>query len=573
MCTGVAMADAANGANAAAVAPEPGARSVSVKHLGRRVGAALMTTAVAQPLEFVVVIGLLALVGFAAYGDHVRNAGFVTDDWAVRTTWLARTQGGDFWNFVDAFLHTRPALGIYLGVVQAVLGFHQHLYLGLALATAILLSGSFYFLLRTLRFPPLHAGVISVLTLVFPAADSLRLWAILSDGSWALALLVLGAVLTLRSFETNGRWAWALRAGGLALYALSLLTYEIGIVAIGTSVLLYRCAAPWRKAALAWAQDLVVAALVYVLALRHGSVSTGPPLSPTATIDHARTIAAHAFALVGTQVLPLGIGEGPVLALAGIVIATAALVARRLRADDPARTEIRRWLISIGVASAMTIAAYAVYAPGTTYYDPLSPGLGNRINALAALPLSTITYALGALVFLLVMRLPSLRARRWAAVGTALLGLALAASYFSTTRDHADAWTAGYRQATRVLNVMSEHMPKPPPGSMVLAFGQPIWVSPGIPVWAAQWDLAGAVQSSYHDLTLSALPAFPGTAVLCGEGWVTPVDPSFPVYLPTDSRPYGKLYLFSSDGHWAAPRNRKECRRLAPAFTPGPWFG
>jgi hypothetical protein len=553
------------------VAPAPAGPSASGERLGRRIGAALMRRSAARPLELIVVLVLLALLGLAAYGDHVRNAGFVTDDWSLRETWLLRTDDGDFgqfWSFVDAF-RARPVLGIYLGLVQAVLGFHQGMHLALALVTAIMLSASFYLLLRTLRFAPLHAGCIAALTLIFPAADSLRLWAIMGDGSWALALLVLGAVLTLWSFDAKAWRAWLLRGGAFALYAVSLLTYEIGIVALGASVLLYRCSAPWRKATLAWLQDVAVVVLVYILATRTAVVER---LSPADTVDHARDIARNALKLVGTQVLPLGLPEAVALALAGLVIVIAAAVALRLETDDPARQEIRRWLVAIGLSSVMTIAAYAVYASGWRGYDPLAPGLGNRVNALAALPLATIAYALGALVVLLVSVWLPPRSRSWAAAAPALFGLLLAVPYFSTTRDHADTWTAGYRRAQGVLNLMSERMPKPPPDSMVLAFGQSAEESPGIPVWAARWDLNGAVALRYDDLTLAALPAFQGTTVACGRDSAGPANPGFPVYVPTDSRPYGKLYLFSADGHWAAPRNRKECQRVAPSFVPGPFY-
>jgi hypothetical protein len=566
------MGDTVKQARVGTVAPAPAAPSARANRLARRIGAALMSRSTVRPLEIVVVVALLALLGVAAYGDHVRNAGFVTDDWALRETWLVRTHGGHFgqlWNFVDAQFGARPALGIYLGLVQEVVGFHQGMHLALALALAIMLSASFYLLLRTLRFAPLHAGIIAALTLIFPAADSLRLWAIMGDGSWALALLVLGAVLTLWGFDRRGWRAWLLRAGALALFAVSLLTYEIGIVALGASVLLYRCSAPWRKATLAWAQDVVVAVLVYMLATRTARVER---LSPADTIDHARDIARNAFTLVGTQVLPLGVSEGVALALAGLVIAAAVVVAWRLDTDDPARREIRRWLVAIALSSVMTIAAYAVYASGWRGYDPLAPGLENRVNALAALPLATIAYALGALVVLVVSRWLPPRSRPWAAAVPALLGLLLAVSYFSTTRDHADAWTAGYRRAQGLLNLMSERMPKPPPGSMVLAFGQSAEESPGIPVWAARWDLDSAVALRYGDLTLAALPAFQGTTVACGKDSIGPANPGFRVYLPTDRRPYGKLYLFSADGRWAAPRNRRECALVAPNFIAAPFY-
>ena len=415
--------------------------------------------------------------------------------------------------------------------------------------------------------------MIAGLVLIFPAADSLRLWTIMGDGSWALALLVLGATVTLRSLETTGRRAWLLRGAGLFLYAVSLTTYEVGVFAVALSLVLYRCGAPWRRALVAWAQDVVLAVLVYFLAIRAAdNAYTG---STSSTIHRAGNIAAHAFKLIGTQVIPLHIGEAAVLALAGIVIAASVLVMRGLADDDPRRAQVRRWLITIGVASVMVVAAYAVYAPAGDYgYDPLLPGTGNRTNALAALPLAAIAYALGALLFLILARLPSTRARRWVAIGPVVLGLALAGSYFVKTHQHADKWATAYRQALDTLQSMHKRMPAPPAGSMVVSFGQPIWESNGIPIWAASWDLDGAVATTYDDYAIDAIPAFPGTTIACGKDSAGPVDPTFAAYTSgAYSRPYGKLYLFSSTtGHWAAPRNRSQCQGLAGAFVPGPWF-
>jgi hypothetical protein len=120
---------------------------------------------------------------------------------------------------------------------------------------------------------------------------------------------------------------------------------------------------------------------------------------------------------------------------------------------------------------------------------------------------------------------------------------------------------------------MLERMPKPPSGSMVVSFGQPVWEASGLPVWATSWDLDGAVAVRYGDVTLAAMPAYPGTTVACGPESAIPSNPGFPgAYLPSMARPYGRLYLFDARrGNWSAPRNRRECERVAPQFVPGPW--
>lgn len=529
--------------------------------------AALLRQAPPRAREILVIGGLLGLLALAAYTGHVHRAGFVTDDWSLRKQWLARAPGnglGGVLDFIGDF-RGRPALGVYLAAVQGVLGFHQGVHLALAVGMAILLSVALYLLLRTLRLAPLHAGIIASLALVFPASDSLRLWAILGDGSWALSLLLLGAVLTLWSFEATGRRRRLLRTSALLLYAISLATYEIGVFAVALSLVIYRCRVPWRKAVRAWVLDLAVLALVYLLATRTSGVER---LGLADTVDHGLHIARDAFELFGTQVLPFGASALVGMAVAVATIVAAGATALRLPADDARRRTLMGWLAAIGVASVYTVGAYAVYAPGSRYYTPLAPGLGNRVNALAALPLVTIAYALGALVGLLFFhRLP--RWRTWAA-GTAIgAGLVIGMLYLGHTRAHSSTWTSGYLRAQNTLNLMRARMPKPPRGSMVLAFGQSAQEAPGIPVWIARWDLDGAVAIRYHDLSLAALPAFEGTTVACGATSARPVDPGFPVYLPGDGRPYGRLYLFDArTGNWAAPTNRRACRRVAPSFVP-----
>ncbi len=520
--------------------------------------------------EPVVLAILLALLGIAAYGSYIQHAGFVTDDWALQKTWAITTHGGQL-SHVGSFLGSttgRPALSLYFTVVELVLGFHQGLHLALALLTAIVFSITIYLVLRKLGLTRAPSGIIAALTLLFPGADSLRLWSIMGDGSYALSLLLLGLLLTLHSFDADGRRRVALRGAGLALYALSLTTYEIGMLPLAISFVLYRCRVRWGRAFREWAMDLPVIVLVYVLATSH----TGSQrLSTSGTMHHALQIARDGLKLMGATVLPFGGSGWITLGFAAAVIAIAAIFAVRLSPGDPRRIELRRWLALIVVASLLAAASYAVYAPGWTGYTPLAPGLGNRVNALGAPLLIAIAYSIGSLAALLLCW--RLRDRqRYAAALAAGFGVLLAGFYFVQTHNDANTWGRAYARAEQVLYVMQKHLPKPPSGSLVVSFGQPVQENASVPIWATTWDLDGAVAFRYHDMTLDAMPGIPGTTIECGLTSAGPVDHLLPtLFTRVDWRPYGKLYLFSIDGRWVAPKNRSQCLRVAPKYLPGLW--
>ena len=560
-------------ATAAAVRDRPTPRSQPTSRAaGRpaRVVDRLLAETPPRLLELVFIAVVLTLIAGAAYADRVAHAGFVTDDWSLRKSYLWWTRGdGNFFDFVaHAGFQARPALGVYLGIVQGTLGFHQGMYLGLAVAQAIGLSLSVYLLLRTLRLAPLHAGIIAVFTLVFPGSNSVRLWAITGDASWTMTLLALGVVLTLRSFDARGRRAVLLRVGGLALYALSLLTYEIGTLLLACSIVVYRCRVGWRPALKAWALDLATVALVFLLVLRK---SPSQRLSTSETLDHTWDIVRGAFELFATTAVPFTEAVAPVLVVA-VLILVAALVVWRRSPPGEIRTELGRWLATIGVAAVVVAAGYAIFAPGLRIYVPMAQGLENRINALPGLGLVTIVYALGALLATLAFRRATHR-RVLTAVATAAFGVLVAGFYFDATRADVERWDTAYVRAQQTLSLMLERMPKPPPGSMVVSFGQPVWEAAGVPVWATSWDLDGAVAVRYGDVTLAAMPAYPGTTVACGPDSAIPSNPGFPgAYLPSMARPYGRLYLFDARrGKWSAPRNRGECERVTPQFVAGPW--
>jgi hypothetical protein len=159
-----------------------------------------------------------------------------------------------------------------------------------------------------------------------------------------------------------------------------------------------------------------------------------------------------------------------------------------------------------------------------------------------------------------------------AAAATAAIALLLFVDYTSSMVHHLKLWDSGYKRAQATLTRFTELVPPPPRQSLIVFYGQPIQEAQNIPVWAHYWDLNGALELSYHDPTLRGRPAFPGTRIQCDKNGATLLNDVYGgVVLPTDDAPYGKLYLFDANsGVLAVPKNRAECREVAPKFIPGP---
>jgi hypothetical protein len=533
-----------------------------------------LTDSIVTLRELVAIATLLSALTVALFSEHAVKAGFYSDDWAYRVGWWTFEERGGFsegldFYFTNPALAARPVLALYLAVQQQLFGDHQGWYLGWAMVLAVVLSVCFYLFLRTLRVPRLHAGAPAVLLLLFPASDSTRIWAIISDAQVSMSACLLGAVLALRSFDRSGTRMLSLRVGSFVLYAASILTYELTMLAIAASAVVYRCRVPWPRALKAGALDV---GLVVVLYATVTSTSGAERLGTSAAIDHAGEIAKQAVQLFTSAVVPLDSTKLVALAPAVLVLAAAIVVQRSLPPADWAARSLRRWLLAAAIASVMVVAAYAIYAPAALYYMPLAPGLLNRTNAFAALPLVFLVYALGALSGILLFR--GLRqARRSAGIFALLVALIVGVSYVDQlTRDLA-LWDSAYARAQRTLGVLGGSVPRLSSGSVVVAFGQPVEEAPGIPVWAHSWDFDGAVRLMYRDTSLRGLPAFPGTVIACGRRSAGPQNSTVEgVYQASDARPYGKLVLIDTNtGHFAVPRNQRECREQVTAFQPGPF--
>jgi hypothetical protein len=459
---------------------------------------------------------------------------------------------------------------VYIPATHFALGPHPSLHIALAIVLAILMSTALYALLRRLAFARLHAGAIALLVLLFPWSDSARFWAVAGHISLAIALGLAGVVLALRGLDARAagqlRRGRQLHAGALALYAASLLIYDIAGAALLMAGTLYFTRARWPVVRLRWMAD--VAVIVACLALTWLRLDRERYPLPQ-MLDHAEAIADGGATVLALAAFPFGsLGRQTILVGLALVVVGALVVRLQLPPKDEARPVLGRWLAIAGSGVLLATASWAQYIPAHSYYNPVSMGVGNRVNAMAAVGVVIAVYAAIALIATLALRgVPHWT--RAASALTAALATALVIGYAHDTRDDQQAWARASASADEVLAAIEGSIPSPPAGSTIYTFGSPGGERGGISIFGYQWDLDGAVGLLYETPDLNAYPILEGTTMSCLEEGVGPTGNGWSPDL-YGSR-YGTAYFVDVPSSTAERiDSHDECVAAQRRFIPGP---
>jgi hypothetical protein len=518
---------------------------------------------------------LLSAIAALLYAPNAIHGGFLSDAWSNFALYEFAPVHG-FGHILSYFLEQpniapRPLQAVYLLTLSETFGIHVSLWLTLQNATFVGMALMLFLLLRRLSVPAFDAGCIAVLLLVFPAVDSVHFWTAMIWAPLSIGMALLGFILGLAAFDTESKRArLLLHAVSLLLFVASLLLYEVTLLLMLCSVLLYRLRVPWRVAAWRWAVDCIVL-IPLVLTVTLAS-SAGHQETEAGLYAHASAIFTAGRLLFTTIVLPLGTASWYVIGLLALIPATALLVQRSLGASDPDRKVLKRWLIVLLGGLLVVALGYAMYIPGTDYYNPVAPGVGDRINAVASIGWVLIVYSLASLAATVAFRgIP--RGRMLSSAGAALACALIAVGWIKVINSYSDAFISAYGEDVRVLSVVRETVPKPVSGSTIWTFGQPIELRPGVPVFGNTWDMTGSVQLTYDDPTLTSLVADEGTIFHCALKGVIPGG----VYAvegkpdPTYYSKYGQTYFVdTTNGRAKLIRNQAQCRDLSHRFPLSP---
>lgn len=508
--------------------------------------------------EALVAAALFAVLALAAYGSYVAHGGFYSDDWSHAASYHFADSPRYFTSVsqLEDFLGGRPLSALLMPVPQALFGPHPAPHLALAALLGVVTSLCLFLLLRTLAMAPLHAWMIGALVLLFPWADSTRLWATASVNSLSVCFFLLGLTVALRGFDHRGRRGALMHAGAALLYLLSVLTYEVTAAAALLAGFLYLGRAPRRRALRSWAADVVVvfAGLLYSLLT---TVSARPVATISQRLGDLPAFVRDSLLLLASALQPFGAMGRPLQALVLFAAGTVAAVSilRLRRREDPV---LRRWLgwMLIGVVAAA--AAYFMFLGSHLY--PRDPGIDNRINVFASLAICLVVYTLVACACRLFLN------ARSAAVLTAVVALAVGAGYAITLAGDHRSWVEAAERQEAILDELDHSLFPMPAGSTLVSFGLPSQTAPEVPVFNRPWDLDGALQLRSGDAVRRAYPVYEGVEISCGSQLLIDGGSGYGSF----RLPYDRLYFYASGGRGTAIGSRAECERALREYRPGP---
>ena len=457
----------------------------------------------------------------------------------------------------------RPGSRVVAAGLTSLLGTHAREQYVAVVALAAIMAAAFYAALRAWRFPRVAAGIAASLTLIYPRADSLRLW-------WAATQLVVAIILACAAIAVIGRWVSHGRyaipslATGLALTVAAVLTYEATALVVLLPLALTPLARDKRRALAATSTLAVTAVVCAVYMFRnadpfqteqgYGS-SQWPRRFADLAADGWQTLfvgeARHSSVVVAVVGATGGLVVGSILLLVTRGRRAGGPRADRRRADPGTPNNVAT-VVTVCALLAGGFLAWLPFVPANAYYTPSAPSVGNRVNGVAQL------FFLAALGLCLATGFTAgARAGRGAipavSICAALAGL-VSATFALTSARHAADFVAAARLRQSILTTVHGTLPAPAHGETVILAGYDRTYSDEIiPVFAANWDFNGALKLLYQDGSLEGLPLDPRAR--CVDGGFTNGDPSIsPV-------PYANLrFVDVATARALVPRDRVGCQ-------------
>jgi MFS family permease len=502
---------------------------------------------------------MLVTAGVLLYGPYVLHGGFYGDDWSVASEERLRGFSASL-SIEHGATGGRPLSTFFQPLSFLFFGLHPALHLAAAVALGIATSLAVFAVLRMFSMPPLDAGAIALLSLLFPWSDSVRLWnAGAMVYSPSMCFFLVGLLVALYGLRLRGAKAVAAHGVTVGLYMCSVLTYEAAAAVAAIAGLSYIRRAPPRVARRCWFSDVVAvaAALSYEYIATVGVRGVG---SPAQRLGDVRRFVRESAQVLASAVFPTGSSwllRGLVLLGVGAVLALGIRARRRVDA-----TAIRYWLW-VALASGVAIAAAYFMFIGSYHY-PAASGGGNRINVVAGFAYCALAYATIAITARLIAR------GRTAATLTLAAAAAIAVGYAVRLLHDESSWTRAWHLQHVLLASIDHHLLTLPRHSTLITFGFAAEVSPGVPIFDESWDLKGAARLQRRDWSLSAYPAWHGVDVQCHRTSVTLEGPGT---YSTFTIPYGRLYFLDEPtGAHAVIATTGECLRALKTFRPGPYF-
>jgi hypothetical protein len=483
---------------------------------------------------------LLLLAGaLAIYGRYATKGGWFLDDWRMYAR--LRDQHGGFFAELHACTRTIPggrgAACLFHAGEYRLFGGHRTEYQFAAIAFLAFDAALLYAIALRSRLARGWAFLLAAAFLLFPASDSARLWPVASLAGYDVAL-VLGAILTvLSALRRQGRSALALHVLGGLLAVLAMVTYEIALPLVALGGITYCLAYRNRNALLRWGVDigLVLLFLAYRLILAPLSAESGFLVhrSASQTISRAGVLLNGAWVTWKDVYAPGAVGT---IVLAGVAVAVITLLVRA----QEFRRRATPWVILYVFGLALSAAGALVYLTANDLYVPVVDSIFNRLNVPGSFGYAAMAVAiLGAIYEVLrACRLP----RPAAALLLALPIAATTVHQLGISDEHIRSWETSWKDQQQAFIGYRAALRGVPRRAEIIGFDVPIWERGFIPVFAAGWDLRGAIDWETAVDPPVAFPLVPtltcgAAGVVEGAALIAPYNqPGKPLYFASPKR-------------------------------------
>jgi hypothetical protein len=509
--------------------------------------------------ELLVPLGLLAL-SLALYLPYVLKAGWYYDDWKLGSTF--KLAGSNWSSQFEACTHYvaggREVSCLYVVPEWHLFGGHHHAFALFSVVLLFAMAWMVYLILCRCRLPWGWAALASALLVLFPADDSTRLWAAASYGEYVIALELAGVLLALRALRLqSGRLRWLVHGFSLLLMALAMTTYEIVLPLVALNGLVYWAARRNRPAIRRGLVDLglAFAFLVYRLAIDPPSASEGIVEHRTigGNITRGKNLIEAAWKTWHATFAPGTLATVAIVAFVLLAIALALI-------DVETRRRLRYWLAFLAVSLVVGLAGTLVFQTANDFYLPATGSTVNRVVLPGSIAYVCIFVALLGIAFELVRRYTS---RTWAATAVVLFLVALSGWHqLRMSTAHKQHWEASWVEQEKALAGYDKAVRGLPDQSRIIGFGVANYEPEFVPIFAASWDLDGALEYT-TDLRPSIVIPMPGlTTMPCGADAVTPegVEP-LPYKVPGQP-----LYFINGDGTAIHVDSQAKCLRGVEKF-------
>lgn len=500
-----------------------------------------------------VVLGLFVLA-LAIYLPYALKAGWYYDDWSL---YAGFKDAGSSWSSqFDQCTSTisagRQLTCLYHVTEYHLLTDHRTAYHLVAIGFLVAMAGLLYAILRRCRMPWQWAALVSALLVVFPASDATRLWPTGAIGQYVIVLELLGVLLTLSALARPPGWKrTTLHVLSGLIFVVAMASYEIVVPLVALNVVFYWAAYRNRAALLRGAVDLALAVIfvAYRLVVNPADPSQGftvhRPLS--GDLSRARALIGGAWRTWHETFLPGPVGVIAVIAL----IAIAVFLALR---DPRMRRRLAPWGFLLAAGVLVAGASSFVFFTANDLYVPQLFTVFNRVTLPAAIPYICVFVALLGLGYEVLRRFGAPTLLAAAAVAVAVLASGWHQLRLST--EHKRSWEASWKLQETALVAYDEAARDLPEHTRVIGFGVPMWEPGFIPIFAASWDLRGALDYTTRLNPPFASPLTPTS--FCGHRGMVIDGTLLAPYRAAKEEPL--YFLNGSSGEALRVENQPACR-------------